>query len=49
MLAAAMLSMRTSGILSFLMGFLTLDQYTLISLPMMVVGVVSVIYGSDGE
>jgi NADH-quinone oxidoreductase subunit M len=46
MLAAAMLSMGTYGILRFPMGFLTLDQFALFSLPMMVVGVVSEIYGA---
>jgi len=46
MLAAAMLSMGTYGILRFPMGFLTLDQFAVFSLPMMVVGVISEIYGA---
>lgn len=46
MLAAAMLSMGTYGILRFPMSFLTLEQFAMFSLPMMLVGVVSEFYGA---
>ncbi len=46
MLAAAMLSMGTYGILRFPMSALTLAQFQPFSLPMMIAGVVSEIYGA---
>ena len=46
MLAAAMLSMGTYGILRFPMSSLTLEQFAIFSLPMMIAGVVSEIYGA---
>ena len=46
MLAAAMLSMGTYGIMRFPMSFLTLDQFSQFALPMMVIGVVSEYYGA---
>lgn len=45
MLAAAMLSMGTYGILRFPMSLFTRDQLAGFSLPMMIMGAVSVIYG----
>lgn len=46
MLAAAMLSMGTYGILRFPMSYMTPFQFSALSLPMMIVGVVSEFYGS---
>jgi NADH-quinone oxidoreductase subunit M len=46
MLAAAMLSMGTYGILRFPMSFLTMQQMAIFSLPMMIGGVVSELYGA---
>lgn len=46
MLAAAMLSMGTYGILRFPMSLLTVQQFSQFSLPLMVFGVVSEFYGS---
>jgi len=46
MLAAAMLSMGTYGILRFPMSFLSLEQMAVFSLPMMIAGVISEIYGA---
>jgi len=46
MLAAAMLSMGTYGILRFPMGLFTLSEVTPFALPMMIVGIVSEIYGA---
>jgi len=46
MLAAAMLSMGTYGILRFPMSFFTLEQFSQFSLPMMLFGVVSETYGA---
>ncbi|HAF61536.1 MAG TPA: hypothetical protein DCK95_04345 [Anaerolineaceae bacterium] len=46
MLAAAMLSMGTYGILRFPMSFLSMEQMAVFSLPMMIAGVVSEIYGA---
>lgn len=46
MLAAAMLSMGTYGILRFPMSYFTLEQFTIFSLPMMIVGVISEFYGA---
>ena len=46
MLAAAMLSMGTYGILRFPMSSLSLEQFATFSLPMMIAGVVSEIYGA---
>lgn len=46
MLAAAMLSMGTYGILRFPMSTLTFTQFSQFSLPMMVIGVISEIYGA---
>lgn len=45
MLAAAMLSMGTYGILRFPMSSLSMQQFAMFSLPMMIVGVISEIYG----
>ena len=47
MLAAAMLSMGTYGILRFPMSFLTMEQMAAFSLPLMIAGVVSEIYGAS--
>ncbi len=46
MLAAAMLSMGTYGILRFPMSFLTLEQFSVFSFPMMLFGVISEMYGA---
>lgn len=46
MLAAAMLSMGTYGILRFPMSFFTLEQFAMFSLPMMMVGILSQYYGA---
>ena len=46
MLAAAMLSMGTYGILRFPMSIFDLEQITPFGLPLMIAGVVSEIYGS---
>jgi len=46
MLAAAMLSMGVYGILRFPFAIFTLDQLTPFALPMMVMGVISEIYGA---
>jgi len=46
MLAAAMLSMGTYGILRFPMSFLTPSQFAMFSLPLMIVGLVSEYYGA---
>lgn len=46
MLAAAMLSMGTYGILRFPVSFFTPEQIAVFSLPMMLIGVVSEIYGA---
>ncbi len=46
MLAAAMLSMGTYGILRFPMSFFTMQQMLVFSFPMMLVGVTSEIYGA---
>ncbi len=47
MLAAAMLSMGTYGILRFPMSSLSAMQFSMFALPMMIVGVVSEIYGAS--
>jgi NADH-quinone oxidoreductase subunit M len=46
MLAAAMLSMGTYGILRFPLGIFTREQMTPFGLPLMIAGVVSEIYGA---
>jgi NADH-quinone oxidoreductase subunit M len=46
MLAAAMLSMGTYGILRFPMSFLTLEQFAVFSFPLMLFGVISEMYGA---
>jgi NADH-quinone oxidoreductase subunit M len=46
MLAAAMLSMGTYGVLRFPMGVFNLDQMTPFAVPMMVAGIVSELYGA---
>ena len=46
MLAAAMLSMGTYGILRFPMSFLTPSQFAMFMLPMMIVGIISEFYGA---
>ncbi len=46
MLAAAMLSMGTYGILRFPFSFLTIDQLSKFAIPMMIVGLISEIYGA---
>jgi len=46
MLAAAMLSMGTYGILRLPMSFLTPGQFAIFTLPMMIMGVVSEFYGA---
>mgnify|MGYP001093810893 CR=1 FL=1 len=46
MLAAAMLSMGTYGILRFPMSFLTPGQFAMFTLPMMIMGIVSEFYGA---
>ena len=46
MLAAAMLSMGTYGILRFPMSFLALDQFAIFTLPLMIVGIISEFYGA---
>ena len=46
MLAAAMLSMGTYGILRFPFSLFTRDQLMGFALPMMIVGVISEIYGA---
>lgn len=46
MLAAAMLSMGTYGILRFPMSFFTFDQFAVFSFPLMLFGVISEIYGA---
>ncbi|MCJ7693812.1 MAG: NADH-quinone oxidoreductase subunit M [Anaerolineaceae bacterium] len=46
MLAAAMLSMGTYGILRFPFSFFTLDQLRVFAVPMMIVGLISEIYGA---
>jgi len=46
MLAAAMLSMGTYGILRLPMSFLTPGQFALFSLPLMIVGIISEFYGA---
>jgi NADH-quinone oxidoreductase subunit M len=46
MLAAAMLSMGTYGILRFPMSIFSLDQMAPFAMPMMVAGVVSEVYGA---
>ena len=46
MLAAAMLSMGTYGILRFPMSFLTFEQFSVFSFPMMLFGVISEMYGA---
>ncbi len=46
MLAAAMLSMGTYGILRFPMSFFTLEQFAQFSFPMMLFGVISETYGA---
>jgi len=46
MLAAAMLSMGTYGILRFPMSFFTLEQFSVFSFSMMLMGVISEIYGA---
>jgi len=46
MLAAAMLSMGTYGMLRFPMGIFTLAQMTPFAVPMMVAGIISELYGA---
>lgn len=46
MLAAAMLSMGTYGILRFPMSFLTPSQFAIFSLPLMIMGIISEFYGA---
>ncbi|MEA3407925.1 MAG: NADH-quinone oxidoreductase subunit M [Chloroflexota bacterium] len=46
MLAAAMLSMGTYGILRFPLSIFSMDQMAVFSVPMMVAGIVSEIYGA---